>query len=236
MRYIFLVAGKGTRLQPLTLKHPKSMFKLDKDTTLIQRMVGLIKELDAEADIIVVTGHMHRSIENELEGVTFVYNPYYEVTNSIASLWFARDYLVADNVVLIDGDIVMSKALMRDIVCKPVEQPMVLLDSSIKTDGDYNVEISGNRVLVMSKNLESYYGEYAGITKLERKSALLMKQEMESMVEEGFYNQWYEDTLVQLIFKEDFRLYYKDICDYEWTEVDCVSDLVHAKSIHMKEK
>ena len=236
MRYIFLVAGKGTRLQPLTLNHPKSMFKLDKDTTLIQRMVGLIQKLDPEADIIVVTGHMHRSIEKELSGVRFVYNPFYEVTNSIASLWFARDYLVADNVVLIDGDIVMSEDLMRDIVCKPVEKPMVLLDSSIKTDGDYNVQISGDRVLVMSKDLDSYHGEYAGITKLDRKSAQLMKDEMENMVEEGCYNQWYEDVLVQLIFKDDFRLYYKDICDYDWTEVDCVSDLVHAKNIHMKEK
>lgn len=236
MRYIFLVAGKGTRLQPLTLNHPKSMFKLDKDTTLIQRMVGLIQKLDPEADIIVVTGHMHRSIEKELSGVRFVYNPFYEVTNSIASLWFARDYLVADNVVLIDGDIVMSEDLMRDIVCKPMERPMVLLDSSIKTDGDYNVQISGDRVLVMSKDLDSYHGEYAGITKLDRKSAQLMKEEMENMVEEGCYNQWYEDVLVQLIFKDDFRLFYKDICDYDWTEVDCVSDLVHAKNIHMKEK
>ena len=236
MRYIFLVAGKGTRLQPLTLKHPKSMFKLDKDTTLIQRMVGLIRKLDAEADIVVVTGHMHRSIESELSGVRFVYNPFYEVTNSIASLWFARDYLLTDNVVLIDGDIVMSESLMRDIVCKPVDRPMVLLDSSIKTDGDYNVQISGNRVLVMSKELDAYHGEYAGITKLDRASALLMKEEMENMVEEGSYDQWYEDVLVQLIFKDDFRLYYKDICDYDWTEVDCVSDLVHAKNIHMKEK
>lgn len=236
MRYIFLVAGKGSRLQPLTLKHPKSMFKLDNDTTLIQRMVGLIQKLDAEADIIVVTGHMHRSIEAELSGVRFVYNPFYEVTNSIASLWFAKDYLVADNVVLIDGDIVMSEALMRDIVCKPIEKPIVLLDSSIKTDGDYNVEISGNRVLVMSKELTTYYGEYAGITKLDRASAQRMKDEMEIMVEEGCYNQWYEDVLVQLIFKDDFQLYYWDICDYDWTEVDCVSDLLHAKNIHVKEK
>lgn len=236
MRYIFLVAGKGSRLQPLTLKHPKSMFKLDNNTTLIQRMVGLIQKLDAEADIIVVTGHMHKSIEAELSGVRFVYNPFYEVTNSIASLWFAKDYLVADNVVLIDGDIVMSEALMRDIVCKPVEKPMVLLDSSIKTDGDYNVEISGNRVLVMSKELTTYYGEYAGITKLDRASAQRMKDEMELMVEDGCYNQWYEDVLVQLIFKDDFQLYYRDICDYDWTEVDCVSDLLHAKNIHVKEK
>lgn len=235
MRYIFLVAGKGTRLQPLTLSHPKSMFKLDKDTTLIQRMVGLIQKLDSQADIIAVTGHMHRCIEKELKGVTFVHNPFYEVTNSIASLWFAREYLETDNVVLIDGDIVMSEALMRDIVCMPVEMPMVLLDSSIKTDGDYNVEVSGNRVLVMSKELTSYYGEYAGITKLDRNAAALMKNEMEVMVEEGSYHQWYEDVLVRLIFKNDFRLYYKDIADYEWTEVDCVSDLLHAKNIHMKE-
>lgn len=236
MRYIFLVAGKGSRLQPLTLSHPKSMFKLDKDTTLIQRMVGLIRKLDKDADIIAVTGHMHRSIEEELEGVTFIYNPFYEVTNSIASLWFAKDYLDADNIVLIDGDIVMSEALMREVVCKPVDKPMVLVDSSIKTDGDYNVEVSGKQVLVMSKNLSSYFGEYAGLTKLDRKSALCMRAEMEKMIEEGCYNQWYEDALVQLIFKEDFQLYYKDICDYDWTEVDCVSDLLHAKNIHMKEK
>lgn len=233
MKYIFLVAGKGTRMQPLTLKHPKSMFKLDKNTTVIKRMVNLIKELDKEADIVVVTGHMHQSIENDVEGVTFVYNPFYEVTNSIASLWFAKEHLDVDNVVLIDGDIVMSKELIRDVVCQPVDKPTVLLDSSIKTDGDYNVEVSGDRVLVMSKDLQSYYGEYAGLTKLDRESAKRMKQEMDSMIEEGYFDQWYENALVQLIFKEDFKLYYKDICDYDWTEVDCVSDLIRAKNIHL---
>ena len=230
-----MVAGKGSRLQPLTLKHPKSMFKLDKDTTLIKRMVNLIRKFDTAADIVVVTGHMHKSIESELSGVTFVYNPFYEVTNSIASLWFAKDHLNEDNIVLIDGDIVMSETLMRDVVCKPVDKPTVLLDSSIKADGDYNVEVSGDRVLVMSKNLETYYGEYAGLTKLDKKSAQLMKHEIESMVEEGYYDQWYENALVQLIFKDDFQLYYKDICDYEWTEVDCVSDLIRAKNIHLHE-
>ncbi len=236
MKYIFMVAGKGSRLQPLTLQHPKSMFMLDKDTTLIQRMVSLIKRYDQEADIVVVTGHMHKSIENALDGVTVVYNPFYEVTNSIASLWFAQEHLDADNIVLIDGDIVMSEALIRDIVCKPTDKPLVLLDSSIKTDGDYNVQVSGDKVLVMSKELDAYYGEYAGLTKLDRKSAGLMRKEMNFMVEEGFYDQWYENALVQLIFKNDFKLFYQDISNYDWTEVDCVSDLIHAKNIHLNEK
>lgn len=236
MKYIMMVAGKGSRLRPLTLKHPKSMYMLDQNTTLLQRMVNVIKEIDKEADIVIVTGHMHRNIENQVEGVTFIYNPFYDVTNSIASLWFAREHLNADNVVLIDGDIVMSRELMQEVVCMPTDKPYVLVDSSIKTDGDYNVEVSGNQVLVMSKELVTYYGEYAGITKLDRISAKEMCIELEIMVEDGFYDQWYENALVQMIFKDDFKLYYKDIANYDWTELDSVNDLLHAKQIHNKER
>ena len=235
MKYIFMVAGKGSRLQPLTLSHPKSMFKLDKDVTLLQRMVKLIQDIDKKAEIIVVTGHMRRSIEEQVAGVKFVYNPFYEVTNSIASLWFAREHLDADNIVLIDGDILMPYALMENVVCKKTDKPLVLLDSSIRIDGDYNVEVSGENVLVMSKDLQSYYGEYAGITKLDRKSALLMRDEIANMIEDGFYDQWYENALVQLIFKTDFKLYYTDIRNYDWTEVDSVNDLLHAKRIYLKD-
>lgn len=236
MKYVFLVAGKGSRLHPLTLKHPKSMYKLDEDTTLLQRMVHLIKKNDNEADIVVVTGHMHRAIEEQVDGVTFVYNPFYEVTNSIASLWLAQEHMDTDNIVLIDGDIVVSEELIKNVICKPVERATVLLDSSIKCDGDYNVEVSGDQVLVMSKDLKTYYGEYAGVTKLDRKSSLLMREEMNNMVEEGFYDQWYENALVQLIFKQDFKLYYTDISNYEWTEVDSVNDLLLAKQIHLKDR
>lgn len=235
MKYIFMVAGKGTRLQPLTLSHPKSMFKLDTEISLLQRMVSMIKELDNESDIVIVTGHMRHSIEDQVKDVTFIFNPFYEITNSIASLWFARQHLDADNVVLVDGDILMPWSLMADFVCKRVERPTVLLDSSICVDGDYNVEVSGENVLVMSKDLQSYYGEYAGITKLDRNSALLMRAEIESMIEEGFFDQWYENALVQLIFKSDFKLYYHDIRNYDWTEVDSVNDLLHAKSIYLKD-
>ncbi len=235
MKYIFMVAGKGTRLQPLTLKHPKSMYKLDEQTTLLQRMVRLIKKHDKNADVVIVTGHMHRAIEEQIDGATFVYNPFYEVTNSIASLWFAKEHLDADNIVLIDGDIVMSDELVKDVMCQPVDKPLVLVDSSIKTDGDYNVEVSGDQVLVMSKDLDNYYGEYAGVTKLDHKSALLMREEMDNMIEEGFYDQWYENALVQLIFKNDFKLYYTDISNYDWTEVDSVNDLLLAKRIHTQD-
>lgn len=234
MRYILLVAGKGSRLYPLTLQYPKSLYKLDRNTTVLARMIKLIKKYDKDADIVVVIGFMSQVIQNELQDVTFVHNPFYEVTNSIASLWFAKEYLLTDNVVLINGDIVMEERLVKEILCKVTDRPKVCIDSSIKTEGDYNVQVNGDKILVMSKDLDQYYGEYAGVTKLDRESSLKLYHCICKMVEGGMYDQWYENALVQMIFNEDFQLYYEDIRDYKWTEVDCVSDMLLAKQIHME--
>lgn len=62
-----------------------------------------------------------------------------------------------------------------------------------------------------------------------------MREELNEMIEYGFYDQWYETALVQLIFKNDFKLFFQDIIDYPWTEVDSVNDLLVAKQIHLKD-
>lgn len=127
----------------------------------------------------------------------------------------------------------MSDSLVKNLLCKAVTRPYVLIDTSIKINGDYNVEVSGDRILVMSKKLDTYKGEYAGVSKLDRESAMKLKICVEKMVDQGMYDQWYENALVQMIFDEDFNLFFEDISEYSWTEVDCVSDLLKAKEIHM---
>lgn len=231
MTYIFLIAGKGTRLHPLTISYPKTLYKLDANVTVLERMVSLIQKYDETAKIIAVTGFAHKRIEALVKNVTFIFNPFFEVTNSIASLWFAREYLQGD-IVLINGDIVMSEDLVRDIVCAPPIRPSVLVDSSIKKDGDYNVQVNDGKVVVMSKGLDEYCGEYAGIARLNKASISLYRSRLEQMIEGGMYDQWYEDVLVQMIFDNNFALYFDDVSRYAWTEIDCVSDLVLAKKIH----
>ena len=236
MTYIFLVAGKGSRLHPLTMETPKSLYKLDKDTTILQRIIRLIKESDTEAQFVVVGGFLFDNIQRELSDISnikYVLNPFFEVTNSIASLWFAKEYLRGE-VVIINGDIVMERRLISEVVCRLTEKPAVLLDSSVKNNGDYNVQVLADKVLVMSKNLDEYFGEYAGVTKLDRESVQLLQVKIEQMVSRGMYDQWYENALVQMIFDEDFQLFYEDISEYKWTEVDNVSDMLLAKQIHME--
>lgn len=233
MTYIILAAGRGTRLNPITINNPKAMFKLDSNTTLVEKTIGMIRKYDKDACIVIVIGFKREQFESEIKDVIFVYNPFYDVTNSAGSLWLAKDFLEkSENTIILNADVLVSELLMKDIICKPVKKPAVLVDSSIKTNGDYNVEVNGDFILVMSKDLKEYYGEYAGVTLLDRDGALKLKKEVEFMVDNGEYDQWYENALVRAIFAEDFKLRYIDICDYEWTEIDDVNDLVYAKRIH----
>ena len=237
MTYIILAAGSGTRLHPITLTHPKTLFSLDGSTTILSRMVGLLRTIDPGSTVVIVTGFQHQQLENavQMENVVWVYNPFYAVTNSIASLWFAQEYL-KDQVTVLNGDIVMSRELLQNIVTQDTEYPYVLMDASILKHGDYNVQANGERVVVMSRDLSTYSGEYAGVTKLDGRAAEQLRHKVCEMVERGLYNHWYEDAMVQMIFENDFELRIRDIQQYQWTEVDDVDDLVCAKRIHCVEQ
>ncbi|MFA6923662.1 MAG: phosphocholine cytidylyltransferase family protein [Bacteroidales bacterium] len=234
MRYILLAAGKGTRLNPLAKNCPKCMYNLDKNMTVIEFMIGSIKKFDMNAEFVIVTGFMQEKLEKLIKNVIFIYNPFYKITNSIASLWFAKDYIEGD-ITIINADIIAEKRLIKNIVIKKIEGAKVLIDSSIKQDGDYNVQVKDNNVVVMSKDLKKYFGEYAGITKLDRNSSKKLCIEIEKMINNENYDQWYENALVQMIFEQDFKLEFIDISDFEWTEIDTVDDLLNAKEIYLKE-
>ena len=234
MNYIFLIAGKGTRLHPITLDYPKSLYKLDDQMTVFERMIALIQESDPTANIVAVTGFQHQKIEAISKSITYVYNPFYEVTNSIASLWFAEKYMDGDTV-LINGDIVMERDLVQNVLCAPINRTEVLLDRAIKQNGDYNVQVNADNVVVMSKQLDEYYGEYAGVTRISASDITQYKKSLDAMIDKGVYTCWHEDLLVQMIFRENFSLGFCDIAQYEWTEIDCVSDLVNAKKIQSRE-
>jgi choline kinase len=233
MTYIILSAGKGAKLQPLTLNSPKSLYKLDDKTTILQRLVRMIRKYDAEAEIVVVVGYMYKQIQQELvdDNVKFVHNPFYSATGSMGSLWFAKDYLQRENVTIINGDIVTGDELLQDVICQHTDYPCVLLDSTHRDPNKYNVQVQGDKVCVMSKNLTEFMGNYASVIKLDAVSARFLLEQLNQMVNDEMYNLFFEDALVQMVFQKNFELYYMDIKEYEWTEVDCVDDLLKARQI-----
>lgn len=234
MTYIILAAGKGNNLQPLTLKYAKTSYKLDEETTVLQRMVRSIRKADKNAEIVVVVGYKAEDIKKELDGenVVFIMNPFYEVTNSISSVWFARDFLERENVAIVHGDAVFSDEIVTSYLTVPTDHPYVLVDSSYVRPGAYNAVTQDNQVLVMSKKLENFNAKYCCMTKLDPVSSRLLKEEIDSMINSNMYDQFFEDSLVQMIMFHDFQLFCEDIAGKKWSEVDTVDDLLTAQEIH----
>ncbi len=178
-RVIILAAGIGSRLKPFTDDTPKCLFKLGKDVTIVGRTVDIVKR-NVDAEVIIAVGFLHEKIESMLCEVTFVYNPFYRVTNSIASLWFAREYL-DDEVIIINSDVVFEEKLFKEIL--KIDNPAtILMDSSKAYSADYKVATYSDRVVMMSKELHTCSGEYVGITKLSKDSTMKLRHKIEAML------------------------------------------------------
>lgn len=112
MKAVIVAAGKSSRMYPLTLKTPKPLLKID-DLTIIERSINNLTE-NGVKDIAVVVGYLKEQIIKKLKGkVTFIYNPFYEITNDMASLWFAKEFVKDWEFLYLHGDLVYHSDLIK---------------------------------------------------------------------------------------------------------------------------
>ena len=100
----------------------------------------------------------------------------------------------------------------------------------------HNVQEIDSQMVVMAKELETYSGEYVGITKFTPQDVEILLSEVEEMVFDNLYDQWYENALVQLSLTERYSFKTKDVCDHDWSEIDSVSNLLKIRQIIKYEK
>lgn len=237
MEYIILAAGVGSRLYPYTKNSPKCLINVTTEETIIERTVRLINKYDNLAHITVVLGFQSYKIRELLGNkCDYIENPFFRVTNSIASLWFAQEILKKQaNTVIINADIVFSNAFAKEICSIPTESS-IYYDSSINTDGDYNVQHLDGNMLVMGKQLEMYNGEYVGITKFTPDGCIILLDEVNRMIHDDLYDQWYENALVQISLNGHYNFKVIDAADFEWSEIDSIENLLKIREIIKHEK
>lgn len=234
MQYIILSAGQGTRMHPFTKITPKAMLRLGYGETVAERMTRIIRNIDANADIAYVLGFRHDEIEAVLpKDVEIILNPFYTVSNSIASLWFAR-HLLSHDTIIINGDIVISQKVLAEIAAL-TNPATIIMDSSKQTNLDCGVVVEDNRVVLMSKSFNQGYGEYAGMIQMNADVAAKVRLQTEEMIEGNDLNNWFEYALVQLILSDDQHVHYHDIAGSDWAELDSLHDLYMARRVQQQE-
>ena len=217
-----MAAGIGKRLHALNIKKPKCLISIG-STTLIRRSVNLIVSKGI-SDITVVVGYKSDLIHNELNNdVTYFENPDFHSTNSIKSLWYAKD-LLEDNVLLLNGDLYYEHGIL-DYAINQTNPVVMLADSTRIDNADYRFSFSGDQINQFGKHLTNHEtdGEYVGIVRIDQSFIKTFKDALEAMIISGKSNIWWEDVLYSFIEKR-IPIHYFDVAGTFWSEVDTLQD------------
>ena len=130
MKTIIMAAGRGTRISRHIQGIPKCCVKFEGEP-LIHRTVRILTEMKI-GEIAIVTGYLSGEVIKALGNIQVAkfYNPFFDVTNSIASLWFAKNFFsTPDDVLIMNGDLFVEEELIASIVDED-NLPLFLADSS----------------------------------------------------------------------------------------------------------
>ena len=113
----------GKRLKALTQGNTKCMVKVN-GVALIDRALAQLDDLGL-ARVVIVVGYEGRKLIDYIDTldvstpIEYVYNPVYDRTNNIYSLYLAKDKLVEDDTLLLESDLIFEDGILRDLVNDP---------------------------------------------------------------------------------------------------------------------
>jgi len=222
MKAFILAAGVGSRLSKYSQNTPKCLLKVE-GKTLIGRIVENLRKHDIN-EIVLVVGYKKDLIIEELgDKVSYIYNPFYPVTNSIASLWFAKDVLSGD-ALLLNADLFFEEKLL-DMILREERDPVMFCDSSRILEADYKFTLQNEHLIGYGKDIppNQVNAEYVGIAKIQSQFMPRFKQRLVELIDTQNYSKWWEDVLYSMI-DDGIIIHTKDVIGTFWAEVDYVED------------
>ncbi len=231
MKVLIMAAGVGSRISRHLQGQPKCCVDVD-GKPLIRHTFELLKKKNI-TNIAIVTGYNERYIHQALEGFSYsrYFNPFFRVTNSVSSVWFAKDFLIPDdNIMIMNGDVFMEEKIL-DILLADERSPMMLSDSTRIEDADYRFNWDGELLKRYGKELinEETTGEYVGIGRINKNYITVFKQNVIDAISKEDYNCWWEDIIYRTV-DEGQNVYITDVAGVFWAEVDYIEDYDRIKT------
>lgn len=223
MKCLILAAGRGTRISRFLGGAPKCTVDVGGVPLIRHTVEGLQRE--GVKEIALAVGYRAEAIRDALQGlnVRYYHNPFYDVTNSIASAWFARDFLTGDDVTIMNGDVFLEDALLKRVM-EETKSPVMFADASRKEEADYKFFYQNGRLEKFGKELEGedISGEYIGMAKLRKDDTEPFVERMESMIARSEHSVWWENVLYEHLKEQP--VYVEGTGGLFWAEVDYVED------------
>lgn len=179
MQMIILSAGKGERLWPLTKNTPKMLIQLGNGNTVLDEQIESIMGSEIADNITYVVGYCADQVEAKLMyyrslgtvEISTIYNPFYDISNNLISLWLAIPRMDQDFVIT-NGDNLFNAIIYKQLIEGNSENGIYLTINKKDSydDDDMKVTICSGLVKHVSKNIQSNVsGESVGLVLVKGK-------------------------------------------------------------------
>ncbi len=246
MQGMILAAGMGKRLKELTKNNTKCMVKVN-GVTLIERMLHQLDRLHLSR-IVIVVGYEGQKLIDYIATldirtpVCFVNNSIYDKTNNIYSLALAKEYLVQEDTLLLESDLIFEDSVLS-MLLEDERETLALVDkyeswmdgTCIKVgEGDLiTAFVSGSRFAF--EESAAYY-KTVNVYKFSRHfSETHYVPFLEAYVKALGNNEYYEQVLRVITMLDEPEIKAKRLNGQLWYEIDDIQDLDIASSMFMED-
>ena len=235
MKAIILAAGKGERLMPLTSDTPKSLLELENETTLLESQLITINKTVIDK-VVIVTGYLTEKIESKVQryskeyniDIQIIYNPFFDISNNLLSLWQAKHEMESD-FIIINGDDIFNDSVLLGLLEHDKNELITMVIDRKETydEDDMKLIVENGRILEVSKKipLNEANGESIGMSRVTGEAKAIMVDTMERMVRNKKNMQVFYLAMIQELINQGIVVGYHEISSKDWAEIDFHPDL-----------
>jgi choline kinase len=223
---VYLAAGEGRRLRPLTDQLPKAMIEVG-STSLAERALTSLRSAGI-AKVVAVTGHCAEAFDavgSLIDEQRF--NSRFADAGNVYSLWCARD-VVEHGCYIVNSDVLFEDEIARRLV--RLEDTALLCSASHGVDEESMKAVSEDgRLTRLSKAAPvDSNPEYIGLTRIDPADGPQLAEILHRFVERGLTDDYYEGAIEQLVGSRPVRV--ERVDGLAWIEIDDHEDLARARS------
>ena len=242
MQSIILAAGMGSRLGALTAENTKCMVKVN-EVTLIERLLSQLEDLKLSR-IVIVTGYKGKKLQDYIKTlgikteIVFVDNPIYDKTNNIYSLYLARNYLLSEDTMLFESDIIFDDKIIKSLYADKRETLAVVAQYESWMDGTV-VQLSDDDEILdvipgkdFDYSQKEHYFKTVNVYKFSKTySTQFYVPFLEAYIHAVGNNVYYENVLRILTMLDNTGIHAMRLNGEKWYEIDDIQDLEIASSL-----